>query len=372
MNKNLIYSSVIVVAILALLFVYMNNGMMPIDETLRVSPLPETSTSPETTILSPSTKIPPPPPIAEAPKVETDSKATPSNSTAVVTGRVTPSGASTEYWYEYGESTALGTRTATQVLGSGFISIPAPGYITGLKANVTYYFRLSAKNQYSTVNGATYSFKTNNNPPPQATVPTARTNAATEVERNSADVNGQVNPRGSLTTYWFEYDKTANFGNVTELRSVGDGNTATNVSIPLTNLRPLTKYYFRLNAQNQYGTVVGSVLSFTTKGPPAPDQPIVSTDAATNISSTSTKVNGRVNPNGAPTTYWFEYGTDALLTIIIGTESPTDSLDANDGNTKVSLEITGLKKDTKYFYRVAAQNEYGVVRGSIVTFKTKP
>src|SRR5581483_10754818 len=90
---------------------------------------------------------------AALPSVTTGSDVSASASTAIVTGKVTPNGALTSYWFDYGTDTSLSHHTSPQNIGSGFTSITTPGYITGLAANTTYYFRLTAKNRLGTVSG---------------------------------------------------------------------------------------------------------------------------------------------------------------------------------------------------------------------------
>ena len=230
---------------------------------------------------------PSPTPVADVPTVRTDASVVPSSSTAVVTGTVDPNGAATTYWYEYGETTALGTRTSAQTLGSGTNPINAPALLTGLRQNTLYHFRLSAQNRLGTVNGTTYDFRTTTTPPPTGTAPTTRTSAATDISRTTANLHGQVNPNGSATTFWFEYGESQDLGRITSLQSLAAGSSLTNIDVSLSNLNPLTRYYFRLNAQNQYGTVNGSILSFTTVGPAAPGAPTVDTTAATNVATSS-------------------------------------------------------------------------------------
>ena len=315
----------------------------------------------------------PTPPGAEvsAPEVQTDSRAVVSNSTAVVTGRVTPNGAPSTYWYEYGPSTALGQRTSAQSIGSGYSTIPSPGYITGLSANTTYYFRLSAQNRIGVVNGATHSFITNSTPPPQGAAPSASSQSATDVERTTAQLNGRVDANGAQTTYWFEWGDDTNFGRITSLQSAGNNSSAVSVSAAITGLNPLTRYYFRINAQNQFGTVNGATQSFTTKGPAAPGAPSVDTTAATKVTVSSAQLNGRIHPNGAETTYWFEYSEDSLLASILGTATVDQKISAGAGTQSVSADVSGLKKDTRYFFRIVGKNDFGTVRGDIVTFRTR-
>ncbi len=310
-------------------------------------------------------------PSEAAPRIQTDAGAAVSNSTAVITGHVTPNGAPTTYWYEYGLTTALGSRTAAQSIGSGWTAIASPGYITGLKANTTYYFRLSAQNRLGTVSGTMGSFSTNNNPPSQGNAPAVTTNSATDVQRTSVVLNAHVNPRGTETTYWFEYGNDANFGGVTTFQSAGNGTASNAVSVGVTGLNPSTKYFFRVNAQNSYGTVNGATQSFTTPGPASPGVPAVDTTSATNIATSSAQLNGRISPNGAQTTYWFEYSKDSLLGSIIGTVTTSQDLSADATTLTVTAQATHLDRNARYFYRLVARNSFGTTRGDIENFRTR-
>ena len=311
---------------------------------------------------------------ASAPNVSTDNSTTASNSTVVLAGKVTPNGAQTSYWYEYGKSSSLGIRTNTQAIGSGFVAINAPVYITGLAANTNYYYRLIAQNAFGTVTGATNSFATNSNPPPQGNAPAAQTNGVTNISQTGASINGTVNPSGAQTSYWFEYGESANLGSVSGFQSAGGGTASVNVSVPLANLKPLTKYFFRLNAQNQFGTVNGATLNFTTQGPatnPAgPGEPAATTNGASNVSRTSATLNGRVNPDGAATTYWFEYSLNSNLSAILGSTSHASVAGTGVATVPVSARVSGLLANTPYFYRLVAQNSVGTVDGAIMSFQT--
>ncbi len=332
----------------------------------QVTIVPQTQTPNSTTIIVPATGTPALKPAA--PLVETGQKTSTSSSTAIVTGQVNPNGALASYWFEYGQTTALGSKTSSQQVGSGYSSISTPAYITGLRANTTYYYRLSASNRFATVNGATYTFQTNSTPPVKVTLPTARTNNATGIDRTTAVLNGQVVPNGSPTSFWFEYGTDNTLGNITSFQTTA-ANTTQNASASLSGLDPLTKYYFRLNAQNLYGTANGSILSFTTKGPAAPTKPTVDTTGATSVTATTTALNGRINPNGEETTYWFEYSENSSLN---GPVSTTSNQTIALGVSTISAQaiISGLDKNTRYYYRLVGKNAEGTTEGDIESFKT--
>lgn len=363
MNKN--------VAIGLLALVVLVGGGYYLYQQSQTPPTPGEEATTNTGGENPSPTPSPSPSSASAPSVVTDSRAVPSNSTAVVTGRVTPNGAPTTYWYEYGQTSGLGARTSAQSIGSGFTAIPSPGYITGLSANTTYFFRLSAQNRLGTVNGSTSSFSTNSNPPPTGNAPTVSTNAATSISRTSALLNAHVNPRGSETTYWFEWGTDTNFGNITSFQSAGGGSASIAISASLSGLNPSTKYFFRVIAQNQFGTVVGATQSFTTSGPPSPSAPSATTRSATDVEATSATLRGTVDPNGAETTYWFEYSTDSLLGSLLLKTTPQKSAGAGQSATAVEAMVSDLNPNTTYFFRLVARNSAGTNRGDRETFRTK-
>ena len=226
-------------------------------------------------------------PPANLPDVVGNETAIPTDNTVVVTGKVTPNGAFTNYWYEYGTTPSMGHETSDQMLGSGFMSLNAPSYITGLTKDTTYYFRLNAKNKFGQVSDGQFSFTTTHDyVAPVGSAPTARTITASGITKISANLDGEVTPNKGITQFWYEYGINANLGNTTTLISVGDGASILPATQPLTNLAPATTYYYRINAQNQFGTTNGSILSFKTAGPADPitkSAPTVITQSATNI-----------------------------------------------------------------------------------------
>jgi hypothetical protein len=305
-----------------------------------------------------------------APSVETSKNYFSSSSTASLTGTVKPNGAPTTYWFEYGESTSLVSRSVDQAIGGGYSAIPATGFITGLRANTTYNYRLNAKNKFGTVNGALFTLQTNNTNPPKVSAPTVRTNNALNVERTTATIKGEVNPNGSATSYWFEYGTDNGFGDVTTYQATNSGSTFMPVSGAISGLAPLTKYYFRLNGQNQFGTINGPTMNFTTDGPALSSKPTVEVSSATAITASSAMLAGQVDPNGAETTYWFEYSTDSLLGNIIGSGTAKKTVNGTNPQN-VQMKVDSLNPDTKYYYHLVAKSEHGTVYSESASFTTK-
>jgi len=363
MNQNVIIGVIVVLVVLV--------GGYFIVSTMNAAPAATQTQTATTTSTQITTTQNPVTTTAGTPSAVTDTSAEPTNSTVVVTGSVTPNGAPTTYWYEFGQSSTLGSKTSSQTIGSGFSPIPSPGYITGLAANTLYYFRLDAQNSFGTVQGTTYSFSTNNNASVPGNPPTTSTNAATVLTSTSANLNGHVDPRSSQTTFWFEYGSNADFGQITTLQSGGSGAASIAVSAPITGLNPQTTYYFRIDAQNQYGTVNGTTQSFTTSGPAAVAAPVVTTQVASPVATTTATIRGTVNPYGAQTNYWFEYSTDSQFSSPLLHSTSQRSVGAGKGTTSVSANIPALQPNTTYYVRTVAQNSMGTVRGDTVSLQTK-
>ncbi|MCF7865297.1 MAG: hypothetical protein K9M11_02220 [Candidatus Pacebacteria bacterium] len=374
MNKNITIS--VVVAVLVLVLGYMafkNNGSgVPQTDQNASSTVPANTNLNTTDNQSSSTANTPTPARAvSAPSVQTNTEAVISNSTALVSGKVTPNGAQTSYWFDYGPTTSIFNHTSKQDVGAGYTPIAAPLNITGLKTNTQYYFRLNAQNSEGITRGEVRSFTTNDTPAVPGKAPSVQTTSSTNVERSSANLNGKINSNGSQTTWWFEYGERTSLGNVTTFGYIAGNQVSTSVTGAISGLNPLTKYYYRINAQNQFGTVNGTLSSFTTSGPANSNSPIIKTNNPTNISTSSVTMNGRLDPNGGDTTYWFEYSDDSLLGGIIGTVTPNQFMKGDEAAIGIKADVTDLRRNTKYYYRMVSRNEYGTVVGSVVSFKTK-
>ena len=100
--------------------------------------------------------------------------------------------------------------------------------------------------------------------------------------------------------------------------------------------------------------------------PPLQNAPIATDTAASSITTISAQLNGSVNPNGAATTYHFDYGTSASY------GSSTSATNTGSGSSAVAVgaTLTGLTPGTTYHYRLVATNSAGTSHGGDVTFTT--
>jgi hypothetical protein len=100
--------------------------------------------------------------------------------------------------------------------------------------------------------------------------------------------------------------------------------------------------------------------SMTTASAWASSKPFVETGSATKAGETTATLNGVVNPNGAVTGYYFEYGP----TTSYGSKTAEGDAGLGESNLKVSSVISGLKSNTTYHYRLVATNINGTTEGA--------
>jgi hypothetical protein len=93
-------------------------------------------------------------------------------------------------------------------------------------------------------------------------------------------------------------------------------------------------------------------------------KPHVQTYFAQEIGGGSASLQGSVNPGGAATKYYFEYGTSlAYGTKTAETSAGEGVLDITEKET-----VSGLKSGTLYHYRIVASNSLGTAVGTDQTF----
>jgi hypothetical protein len=98
----------------------------------------------------------------------------------------------------------------------------------------------------------------------------------------------------------------------------------------------------------------------------AATKPGVSTLGASKLTITTATLTGKVNPHGAATTYFFQYGT----TTAYGSRTPDAAAGAGTTAVGATAPISGLGPNTKYHYRLVAHNSVGTTLGGDRTFTT--
>ncbi|HTZ86179.1 MAG TPA: hypothetical protein VMB05_05880 [Solirubrobacteraceae bacterium] len=294
--------------------------------------------------------------ITVAPSVGETTASAVSEQTAGVQAPIGANSQATSYLFEYGTTTAYGAQTTSSSAGSAASPAPVTANLSGLAPAMLYHVRAVATNAAGTTYGPDQTFST-------TLPPDAFTDAATGVSLTGATLAARVNPQGQPTTYHFDWGLTTAYGArvpASDL-SVGSDTSEHSLEQGLTGLAPDTAYHFRVVASNcggcAEGTSYGQDQTFTTA--PAPD---AETKATTAVSATSATVAGSVNPRGAPTDYYFEWGQ---------TSSYGNRADGEEGGVgadstahEVSQELTDLAPGTSYHYRLVATNCSGCVAGT--------
>ncbi len=197
--------------------------------------------------------------------------------------------------------------------------------------------------------------------------PAVSTEAATPVTGSSATLRATVNPEGNASGYLFQYGLTSSYGSAVPASSKAIGSSVNDIAVSeaITGLKPLTTYHYRVVASSVAGQGLGKDLTFTT---PA-DTPAISVEAPSAVSVTKATLNASLNPNGAETTYQFEYGK----TTAYGTKVPVAAKAAGSGLSalKVSEALSGLSGGATYHYRLVASNSIGTTNSADATFTTQ-
>ena len=276
---------------------------------------------------------------------------------ATLNGTVDPHGLPTTVHFEYGMTVSYGSTTASQTK-TGNTSQNVSANITGLTPNTTYHFRLVGTNSSGTEYGSDRTFTTLS----PTGFPLVATSAATSVASFSATLKGSVYPHGLTTTVYFQYGTTTSYGLTTAPQS-HIGNTYQDISANIGSLTANTVYHFRIVATNAAGTRYGADKTFTTLSPTG--APVVVTNFATNVASSSATLNGSLDPHGLTTAVYFQYGA----TTSYGHTTPMQS---QTGNTfrDISRNISGLATHTTYHFRIVATNSAGTRYGGDRTFTT--
>jgi hypothetical protein len=299
----------------------------------------------------------------------------PTNPTATsgtVNAVVDPNGGGdiTSCTFEYGANAneyGLGTSPCTPDPSGGHFSAPTEvhGNISGT-SETTYHYRFTVENANAVRVGPDRTFT-----PHQ--VLGLRADPASNVTASSATLNGSFVGNGSHTTYWFEYGTSTAYGTRAPLPAPPGGDAGspsgpdpTALEVNIGGLKPVTRYHYRIVADNG-STSISEDQSFRT--PPLPPQV---KEFVTDVHSNQVVLNTQINPGGADTVYTFEYGTSPCseapdpCTVAF----PDTHIGSNLSNNTGSKHLEGLQPGTTYHYRAIATNSVGTSYGPDRTFST--
>jgi hypothetical protein len=257
-----------------------------------------------------------------------------------------------------------------------------------LQPDTTYHYRVLAAESRNGEDGVTWeapavigtdhTFTTR----PPSTPPSELVTGLAEPTPSGYKLKGKLNPDGLPTTYYYEYigsnevecldiepglercwHETAHVGPIT-------GDTQQEVPpIEVTGLTVGVTYYYRLVANNADGTVFGNEATFTVTAKGAPSEVVTEPAEAT---SNGFRLKGKLNPDGLPTTYYFQYASVTCDEGCTSTKTAVVGPLAGDTQEEVpAIEVTDLTAG-QYWYRLVASNADGVEGGAFVMFTIPP
>ena len=300
---------------------------------------------------------------------------------AMLEAQINPNNQATSYTFEYSTAEAAGVLEApiTTLKGIGplapSLGVQSATALTGdlLTPGTTYYYRVVAENGTApAAEEPVQSFNT-----PAAEAPEIQSEAVAAITPTGATLEAQIEPKYQETTYGFEYaeeesellegnGRTVSGGDV-PAGSVAAGFGDHLASAVLTGLEPDSAYFYRVVARNATGPApqMVAVARFTTSSAPT-----VSTGGSSGVTATTAIVSGTVNPDGPPTTYYFQYGG----TTAYGEQSPPIPAGKGDSVNGETGDLSGLQPGVTYHYRIVASNESSgtpqTVYGQDETFTT--
>jgi hypothetical protein len=193
-----------------------------------------------------------------------------------------------------------------------------------------------------------------------------------ENETNAAfdcTLNGEVNPEAvEGTEAWFQWGQTPALGEVAPMSPIAIPTGGTPVAVPpppappgvlIEGMRPNQTVYYRLAAHDRNVKTPELLTSETEKfKTPMVAPRTVGAPSAPFVRSSSAVLFGGLNPENAPTQYFFEYGT-VLAGYCEGVLRAKTLESAVYGKIGATFEVTGLQPATTYQYRLCATDEAG-------------
>jgi hypothetical protein len=204
----------------------------------------------------------------------------------------------------------------------------------------------------------------------EVVVPSVETGkiAKSSLTRTSALLPGTINGEGKPCSYRFQYGETPALGSETAPKGSGAGLEAASTLVE--GLHAGRIYYYRIVGEDEDGVNYGIVRELETL--PAVDA--LETGTVENLTPEGAILTGSLKREGLATRYYFQYGISEAY----GSTSPEPPAEVPAGASEkeekqpktVEADATGLSPNTRYHYRVIAENGYGTTYGQDRTFTT--
>ncbi|MDH5228531.1 MAG: M12 family metallo-peptidase [Gammaproteobacteria bacterium] len=301
--------------------------------------------------------------VPSAPIAQTDPATEINTNSATLNASIEPQGQDTTVYYDYGSTIQYGSQSTRFTVPGNTTQVTVPLTINGLACGQSYHFRVVAQNSQGETLGANQSFST---AICTRALPEISNTLASSVTVDSARLTADINSNSNDLSYHFEYGTSAQYGQVTISQSLAATSALQPVFADIAGLKCNTNYQFRLVVDSAGTTINGVNSAFTTQAC-ALTAPTVMTDSASNITQTSARLNGQVNPNGLTAIVVYEYGIDAAQ---LDNKSGNFVVGGVTTSTPANYSVRGLTCATTYYYRITASTDAGNASGDVLNFTT--
>jgi DNA-binding beta-propeller fold protein YncE len=208
-------------------------------------------------------------------------------------------------------------------------------------------------------------------------VPDVTTEPPSNVLTTSVTLKGTVNPVGTtLTSCEFEYGSEAgSYTHTVKCSPAAGAITGTEpvaVEANVSGLTRYTTYHYRLVAANKNGSLPSLDAELLTGGAG------ITSESVSDVTASSAMLEGRVDPNGLDTRYYFQYATESTEgcverpSLCVETPvAPGTDLGAAMGIQSLEQHIQKLQPGTTYHYRVVTVQGSEVFAGPDRMFMTQ-